>query len=72
MALRGKGTVEAVGELVAALGDEDDRIRWLAASVLQSIGGEMVIATLRVFAEQAPSEVAREEAERLLRKLEMP
>ena len=33
MALRAKGTPEAISEVVAALGDEDERIRWLAGSV---------------------------------------
>ena len=70
MALRAKGTPEAISEVVAALGDEDERIRWLAGSVLQSIGGETVIATLRAFIEQAETEVAREEAEKVLGKLE--
>ena len=69
MALRAKGTPEAIGEVVAALGDEDERIRWLAGSVLQSIGGETVVATLRAFARQAPSAVARDEAEKVLGKL---
>ena len=69
MALRAKGTPEAISEVVAALGDEDERIRWLAGSVLQSIGGETVIATLRAFIGQAETEVAREEAEKLLGKL---
>ena len=70
MALRKKATPEAIAELAAALGDEDERIRWLAGSVLQSIGGGMVIATLRAFIDQAPSAVAREEAVRVLGKLE--
>jgi HEAT repeat protein len=69
MALRAKGTPEAISEVVAALGDEDERIRWLAGSVLQSIGGETVIATLKAFVEKTESEVGREEAERVLGKL---
>ena len=35
----------------------------------QSIGGETVVATLRAFVRQAETEVAREEAERVLGKL---
>ena len=69
MALRAKGTPEAIGEMVAALGDDDERIRWLAASVLQSIGGGTVIATLRAFIVQVSSDVAHEEAVRLLDKM---
>ena len=72
MALRKKATPEAIGEVVAALGDEDERIRWLAGSVLQSIGGGTVIATLRAFMGQAPSDVVRDEAEKVLGKLAEP
>ena len=66
---RAKGTPEAISEVVAALGVEDKRIRWLAGSVLQSIGGETVIATLRAFVRQAETEVPREQAEKVLGKL---
>ena len=69
MALRAKGTPEAISEVVAALGDEDERIRWLAGSVLQGLGGETVIATLRAYVRQAETEVARDEAEKVLGKL---
>ena len=37
---------------------------------LQGIGGGTVIATLKAFIDQAPSAVAREEAEKVLGKLE--
>jgi HEAT repeat protein len=70
LALGRQRTPEAVGELVAALGDEDEQLRWLAALALQGIGGDAVVATLKVFIEQAPSALAREEAEKLLGKLE--
>jgi len=73
-------TPEAIGGLVAALGDEDEQLRWLAALSLQGIGGETVIATLRAFIDRAPSAfpqglasrpyaIAREEAEKVLGKL---
>ncbi len=62
-------TPEATGGLVAALGDEDEQLRWLAALSLQGIGGGTVIATLKAFIDQAPSAVAREEAEKVLGKL---
>jgi hypothetical protein len=65
-------TPEAIGGLVAALGDEDEQLRWLAALSLQGIGGGTVIATLCAFIDQAPSEVAREEAEKVLGKLTEP
>jgi len=42
----------------------------LAALSLQGIGGGTVIATLKAFIDQAPSVVAREEAEKVLGKLE--
>jgi hypothetical protein len=63
-------TPEAIGELVAALGDEDEQLRWLAALSLQGIGGGTVIATLKAFIDQAPSAIAREEAEKVLVRLE--
>ena len=43
MALRKERSPEAVGSLIAALGDPDANIRWLAALTLESIGGEAVI-----------------------------
>ncbi len=49
--------------------DKDEQLRWLASLSLQGIGGGTVIATLKAFIEQAPSAVAREEAEKLLGKL---
>ena len=65
-----KQTSEAIGELVAALGDEDEQLRWLASLSLLGMGGSTVIATLQAFIVQAPSAVAREEAEKVLAKLE--
>ncbi|MFZ2520836.1 MAG: HEAT repeat domain-containing protein, partial [Anaerolineae bacterium] len=65
-----KQTSEAIGELVAALGDEDEQLRWLASLSLLGMGGSTVIATLQAFMAQAPSAVAREEAEKVLGKLE--
>jgi len=65
-------TPEAIGGLVAALGDEDEQLRWLAALSLQGIGGGTVIATLKAFIDQAPSAVAREEAEKVVGKLTEP
>ena len=45
MALRNKGTPEAISEVVAALGDEDERIRWLAGSVLQPVFPVLCLVT---------------------------
>jgi len=42
----------------------------LAALSLQGIGGGTVIATLKAFIDQAPAVVAREEAEKVVGKLE--
>jgi hypothetical protein len=70
MALRKERTPQAIGALIAALADSEANIRWLASSTLAAIGGEAVIAALRVFLEQAPSEDTREEAVKLLAKLE--
>ncbi|MGB4802585.1 MAG: hypothetical protein WBV59_08000, partial [Anaerolineae bacterium] len=55
---------------VAALGDEDEQLRWLASLSLLGMGGSTVIATLQAFIVQAPSAVAREEGEKVLGKLE--
>jgi hypothetical protein len=72
MALRKQTTPEAIGALIAALGDPDANIRWLAALTLQGIGSGTVIATLRAFIEQAPSALAREEAEKVLDRMHDP
>lgn len=72
LALGRQRTPEAIGELVAALGDEDEQLRWLAALSLQGISGGTVIATLKAFMDQAPSAVAREETEKVLGKLTEP
>jgi HEAT repeat protein len=69
MALRKQDSPEAIGEMVAALGDEDGGIRYLAALSLQGISTGTVVATLRVFIEQAPSALAREEAQSLVGKM---
>jgi HEAT repeat protein len=69
MALRRETAPEAIGEMVAALGDDDEKVRFLAAFALQGIGGDTVVATLKAFIEQAPSGVGREEAEKVLQRL---
>jgi HEAT repeat protein len=70
MALRKQDSPEAIGEMVAALGDEDGSVRYLAALSLQGIAGKTVIATLMAFMDQAPSGFARDEAEKVLVKLQ--
>jgi HEAT repeat protein len=65
-ALRNLRTPEAIGELVAALGDEDEGVRYFASSTLQWIGGDLAVATVRRMAAVAANLAAREEAERLL------
>ena len=54
---------------MTAHGDENKRVCRLAAPSLQGIGGGIVIATLKALIDQAPSAVAREEAEKVLGKL---
>jgi len=55
---------------VAAPADEDEQLGWLAALSLQGIGGGTVMATLKVYIDQATPEVARDEATKLLSRLE--
>ena len=71
MALRKQSTPEAIGTLVAALGDPDANIRWLAALTLKGIGGRARKRPPRGH-RRSPSEVAREEAVKLLDQLEAP
>jgi hypothetical protein len=61
---------DPIGGLVAILGDECEPAKLLAAQSLQAIGGGTVIATLKAFIDQASSAVAREEAEKVLGRLE--
>jgi hypothetical protein len=70
MALRKQSTPEAIGTLVAALGDPDANIRWLAALTLKGIGGRALEDALRALIADPPSEIAREEAIKLLGQLE--
>ena len=58
---------EAIGGLIAALGDEDEQLRRLAALSLQKTGRGTVIATHRAFIDQAPSAITREAAEKIAR-----
>jgi len=66
LAISKEQTPAAIGELVAALGDEDEQLRWLASMALQRIGGPVVVATLERFVASGVGDVARGEAERLL------
>jgi len=70
MALRKQSTPEAIGTLVAAIGDPDANIRWLAALTLKGIGGPALEDALRAVITDSPSEIAREEAIKLLGQLE--
>ena len=70
MALKRQATPEAIGEIVAALGDEDERIHWLAGSALASLKDARVMEAVRVFRELTESEEGREEAGRLVERME--
>ena len=72
MALGKARTPEAIGELVAALADEDEQLRWLASMALQSIGGGVVVATLRAYVEGNAPETGRDEARKLLEQMASP
>ena len=49
MELSRSSSVEAVGEMVAALTDQDETVRWLASASLAQLGGPTVILALRSF-----------------------
>jgi hypothetical protein len=49
MELSRSTSVEAVGEMVAALTDRDETVRWLASASLAQLGGPTVILALRSF-----------------------
>lgn len=66
MALKRQATPEAIGELVAALGDEDEKVRWLASSTLGGLKDERVVVAVRSFAQRTESAEGRDVAERLL------
>ena len=66
LALSKERSALAIGELVAALADEDEQVRWLASMALSSSGGPVVVATLEAYLAQGASGVALEEAEKVL------
>lgn len=59
----------AISQLVAALGDEDESIRWLAGSALGLLGGMTVVRTLEASLEQVEEPVARQEAIKALQRI---
>jgi hypothetical protein len=59
----------AIAQLVAALGDSDDSIRWLAGSALGLLGGATVVHTLSAFLKQAETPKARQEAINTLKRI---
>ena len=64
--LKREGSPEAIGEIVAALAGEDERIRWLASSTIVSLRDERVVAAVRAFMERTESAAGREVAGRLV------
>jgi HEAT repeat protein len=72
MALKREGSPEAIGEIVAALADEDERIRWLAGSTLVSLKDGRVVDAVSAFAERTESAEGREAAAKLLAKIDAP
>ncbi|MCP4421811.1 MAG: HEAT repeat domain-containing protein [Chloroflexi bacterium] len=53
-------------ELIAALGDENSNIRWLAGSALTRLGGLAVVNLLAAYLQTNPGDVARAEVVRVL------
>jgi hypothetical protein len=72
MALGKARTPEAIGELVAALADDDEQLRWLASVALQTVSGGVVVATLRAYVEGEAPEIGRDEARKLLEQMAIP
>lgn len=66
MALGQPKNSQELQELVAALGDEDGNIRWLAGSALARLGGMAVVRLLAAYLAADPGDVARAEAARVL------
>jgi hypothetical protein len=59
----------AISQLVGALGDSDNSIRWLAGSALGLLGGSSVVRTLAAFLEQVEAPEARQEAIKALQRI---
>ena len=70
MALKRAATPEAIGEMVAALEDEDEKVRWLAGSTLASLKDERVVVAVQGFVERTELAAAiRADAVHLLDRL---
>lgn len=70
LALKRQPTPEAIGEIIAGLGDEDERIRWLAGSVLLALKAESVVTAVRAFAQRSESAEGRTSAQEWLRRVD--
>lgn len=66
MALGSPKNQAELAELIAALGDENANIRWLAGSSLTKLGGLVVVNLLAAYLQTNPGEVARQESLRVL------
>ncbi|MFQ5401030.1 MAG: HEAT repeat domain-containing protein [Anaerolineae bacterium] len=64
-----QATPAAIQELVAALTDSSETIRWQAGAALRRIGGPEVAGALRAFIAQTEHAQARAEAEKILQGL---
>lgn len=60
---------ESIAQLAAALGDEDESIRWLAGSALGLLGGATVVRTLGAYLAQVEDERGRDGAVKALRRI---
>ena len=66
MALGNPKNQAELAELVAALGDENGNIRWLAGSSLTKIGGLAAVNLLAAYLQTNPGETARQESLKVL------
>jgi adenine-specific DNA-methyltransferase len=61
----------AIQELVAALSDDSDTIRWQAGAALRTIGGPQVVGVLQAFIAHSDNPAARQAARDVLEKLDV-
>jgi hypothetical protein len=61
----------AIQELVAALSDDSDTIRWQAGAALRTIGGPQVVGVLQAFITHTDNPAAQQAARDVLEKLDV-
>jgi HEAT repeat protein len=70
MALGNPKNQNELAELVAALGDENNNIRWLAGSALVRLRGQGIRPLLTAYLATEPGEPGQSEAQRVMNMIE--